>query len=345
MIHDVVIVGAGIFGLAVARALVARGVTSVVVLEQSQSASGATAASGGMIRAFHADEALCELGARSMTHWAALAARHPALHVRTGAVQVFPATAAVRLASLVAKLGELGIDAQLVDRDLTTVLPGLRRGAGYVAVYEPAGGYVDPRLVCGVWERELRVAGVLIADGTQVTSIEPDATVQLSTSRGPVIARAVVVATGAWAREFAPEEAGPHFARPIQFAWLEPRETLTLPTLIDHESDFYFRSDGHAVLAGLPMRHRADLERPEAGTPESAHAARIAAFAATLIAGLEGAKIVGGRRSFDGYRPEGRATCGRCVNGLYYLLGGSGGGLKLAPALAEDLAARIAGSF
>jgi glycine/D-amino acid oxidase-like deaminating enzyme len=344
MRRDVAIVGGGIFGLAVARALVARGLIDVVVVEQAQCATGATGASGGMIRAFHLDAELCDLGARSMAAWAALTARHPGVFQRTGAMQVFSAAAGGGVPALAARLRDAGHDVRVLERDLASVCPGLRRDAGYVGVFEPVGGFVDPRVVCGLWERELRAAGVLFAEWTRVTAVEPGAPHRLVTDRGAIEARAVVVATGAWARELAPvDAAAAHYARPIQFAWLRPKEALSWPSLIDHESDFYFRPDGGAVLAGLPMRHRANLERPEAGAPEADHAARIAAFAGAVLAGLEGATVVGGRRSFDGYRAEGRPSAGRWDNGLYYFLGGSGGGLKLAPAIAEDLAAHVAG--
>jgi len=73
-IFDVVVVGGGIIGAAVAHAVAAIR-SQVLLVERNRLASGATGHSGGIVRVFHADTADMVAAAEGLAAFRALAAR------------------------------------------------------------------------------------------------------------------------------------------------------------------------------------------------------------------------------------------------------------------------------
>ena len=206
--HDLVVVGAGIVGLAVAREWITRRpADSVVVLEREpEPAMHQTGKNSGVIHGgiYYQPESLkarlCVEGARLMYDYCD---EHAIPYQRCGKLIV---------ALDAAELGRLD---DLEARGVANQVPGLRRigpgeirdiepnAVGLQALHAPNTGVVDYSAVAGRIAGELRAGGVALRFRTEVTAIEGAGTAVVHTSQGPMSARTVIVCAGLWADRLA----------------------------------------------------------------------------------------------------------------------------------------------
>ena len=199
---DVVVVGAGIVGLAVARELVLRhdGLRVVVLEREPTIATHQTGHSSGVIHAGVYYEPgslkarLCVAGARELYEYCDERGI-PAL--RSGKLIV------------ATRDDELERLAELERRGRENEVPGLRRvnageiaeiephAVGVAALHSPNTGVVDFAAVAAAYAQDLERAGGSVHLDTGVASVRDGA---VAHDAGRTQARAVVVCAGAWAR-------------------------------------------------------------------------------------------------------------------------------------------------
>jgi (S)-2-hydroxyglutarate dehydrogenase len=207
--YDLVVVGAGIVGLAAARELTTRqpGLRAVVLERENRVGAHQTTHNSGVVHAGIYYEPgtlkarLCVAGARALYE---LCERHGVAHERCGKVIV------ARDRSELPRLDELE------RRGVANGVPGLRRvgaagladlepharGAG--ALHSPFTGIVDFPGVARALARELEAREVPIATGCGVERLASrGGRVTLAHARGEVRARFAVVCAGAWADRLA----------------------------------------------------------------------------------------------------------------------------------------------
>ena len=221
-VHDLVVVGAGIVGLAVAREWVARRpADDVVVLEREtaparhQTGHNSGVIHGGVYYTPGSLKArLCVEGARLMYRYCE---DNGIPYERSGKLIVaLDADELPRLDDLEA-------------RGIANAVPGLRRiGRGEIAEIEPNAvglqalhapntGIVDYAEVARVLAAELRRRGVDIRFGVQVTSVDPGQPAVVNTPRGPLRARSVIVCAGLWADRLARSSGAPRDPQIVPF--------------------------------------------------------------------------------------------------------------------------------
>jgi len=218
--HDLVVVGAGIVGLAVAREwMLRRPADSVVVLEREggparhQTGHNSGVIHGGIYYQPGSLKArLCVEGARRMYEYC----EHNNIpHERCGKL-------------IVAVSGdEVPRLDDLETRGRANSVPGLRRvgpaeiaeiepnGVGLQALHAPNTGVVDYGTVAAVLAAELVGLGVDVRFGTAVSSIGPDGMVH--TDREPVTAGTVIVCAGLWADRLARGAGAPRDPQIVPF--------------------------------------------------------------------------------------------------------------------------------
>ncbi len=150
---DVVIVGGGIEGAAIAWALTRKGVCNVLVLERATIGSGGTGRSSGIIRCHYGVRSLAVMawhGVQLFTHAAEI------LGVADGVgfeqvgylVGVGPGDAAA-LAANVEAAAAVGIDTRLADpAEVAELWPAADLADFAAFAYEPRGGYGDAHRTC-----------------------------------------------------------------------------------------------------------------------------------------------------------------------------------------------------
>lgn len=354
--YEVVVIGGGIIGAAVAFHLAEAGVTRVMVCEQAMPPGrGATTRSGGLLRQHHTARCDVDLAVRGINAYHDWGARvgGDAGYRRTGFAMLVAGRYADALAKNVAAVNEAGGRSEVIAPGDLAALHSALAVPGDVAVgYEPDGGYADPVTAT----RELLAAavarGVTVAEGSRVTGIDVagDRVHAVRTNFAVVQTDRVVLCGGAWSGELLTAlgdgldlPARPVTARRIAIARAATGHAPgALPIGIDDTLGTYFRpaADGGTYF-GVPLAPDVDLD----AQPEPMAGATARAAATTLvprIPALRDAPVLAARVGLDGYSADKRPMIGAAgPEGLYLCTAFSGGGIKVAPAVGELVAGEI----
>jgi oxygen-independent coproporphyrinogen-3 oxidase len=205
---DVVVVGAGVAGLAAAVALQRDLGAGVLVLEAGEPGSGATSAAVGGFRYQFKDAAMTELSLRSLAAYEAL--------VRDGAELGLERDGYLFLATTEADAADLALQARtseaagepvewLEGQQLRALVPGLHTDDVLAGVYGPRDGRLDPHGLVRAWRRRLGQARLQTGTVVRRLAVDRGRVVGVYTDAGLVAAGTVVLAAGAATRALALE--------------------------------------------------------------------------------------------------------------------------------------------
>jgi sarcosine oxidase, subunit beta len=319
---DVVVVGAGVVGRWSALELARRGAGRVLVMDPGDRCAG-TRRSAAVLRSVCADPLERDLAARGLERY-----RAEGMPVRwSGAVVVVSAAGAVAGRPL-------GPD------ELSVRLPWYRLPAGAVAYDDPSAGTADPALVLAALRAALRRHGVrLERDSARALRVEGGRVTGVLTSAGAVRCGAVLVAAGPWTGDLL-ATAGVAVAITVARTALLVLDTPLVPPLplVDLASGVLVRPYGRGrTLVGTRRSH------PGA---EGSWRAEVGPALGILRAAAPALAVAGVRHGWFGLydmTPGERPLVGPVggVRGLHVAAGFSGGGFKLAPAVAELAAGAV----
>jgi sarcosine oxidase subunit beta len=195
-----IVIGGGLIGLSIARALTERGVSEVLVLERHSLASGGTGKSSGIVRAHYGVPSIAAMAWRSQPRFEelgeAVGFRQVGYSVIVGEENVEP------LKANTAMQQGLGIDVDVIDTTrLADLWPMMNVEDVALASYEPRGGFADATQLAlhfgqvardnGAKVRQHTPIARILTAGDKVTGVELDS--------GEVIeADQVIVAAGWW---------------------------------------------------------------------------------------------------------------------------------------------------
>ncbi|MFI8324288.1 NAD(P)/FAD-dependent oxidoreductase [Streptomyces sp. NPDC085529] len=344
---DVVVVGAGITGAAVAHHLARRG-AAVVVLEQAPrpGAAGATGSSGGMVRAYDPDPAIAPLALAGLAAY-----RDPALWASgraplraVGAVTVAdPAREAVLRAAAERINAALGTSAHVVAGPAEAAGVGL---AGGIALVEPEAGWVAPAEVTADWLEQARADGAVVRCGVPVRAVEArGGRPAVVTGAGTVLAGAVVSAVGPWAADPAP---GLRPAAPVRSRSIQVSVVGRGPAVPDHATFVDLRTGLYAKPVGadrtlIGMPHLV-WDAPVGAPPDPGHARATVAALTAHFPWLASAPYLDTVRAADAYgEPDGDGPASGLLTGtgvprVWAVRGWNGGGVKTAPEAGRRIA-------
>ena len=250
---EVAVVGAGIAGLATARALAGEG-RDVVVLEQFQlghdrgSSHGATR----IFRLAYPEAEWVRLAQAALVGWRELE--------RDSGLELVSLVGLVELVRDLAEssqqaLASCGIECRVLAAREAQAEFSLRVPDGFTALLQPDAG-----IVYAARAHEAFRAGLTIDEGIRVTGIaDLGGVVRVETSAGPLQASAVVVTAGPWARPLLQTARIDLRVRPTRetVAYFELRTPEPMPAVAEFQTDahrhaFYALHDPHHGLkAGL----------------------------------------------------------------------------------------------
>jgi glycine/D-amino acid oxidase-like deaminating enzyme len=199
---DVVVVGAGIVGAAVARELAVRGVR-VCLLDRGEVSGGTTGlGEGNVLAADKRPGPELDLVRAGLAVYAELDARLGAeARIRRKGALVVHADDAIWAAEP-ARAAALGVPARLVDGDELRRLEPALTGAALGATLVPGDLQCDPRAIARALAREAAAAGADVRTGVAVRAAmvrhERGPVCGVDTSAGRIDAGAVVLAAGPW---------------------------------------------------------------------------------------------------------------------------------------------------
>lgn len=347
---DIVVVGAGIVGVATARAL-ADGPRSVVLLEQFEvgHTRGSSHGTSRIHRLNYGDERFVRLARAAGEAWRELEQeRDERLLEQVGVVDLGPSAPATARA-----LAACGVPYETLSADEVATRWPLRLEPGETAIFQRDGGFLRADRAHAALLAAAVEGGVVLREQTRVETLSLGrGSVHVSLSNGELVAGAVVVTAGAWApRLLATID--------VELPVVPTRETVVyldlpgaeaLPPLIDYagipapgeggvarpgNSTYSLAAPGRGLKAGL--HHAGPVADPDdVGAVDESVAAWVARWAASRYPNLgatSGAETCVYTSTADEsflLERHGRVVVGSAC---------SGHGFKFAPVVGRTLAA------
>ncbi|MBB6629772.1 FAD-binding oxidoreductase [Nocardioides sp. KIGAM211] len=196
----VVVVGGGLIGLSIARALTARGISDVLVLERHLLAGGGTGKSSGIVRTHYGVPSIAAMAWRSLPVFEELG---PEVGFRQVGYSVIvgPENEQPLRDNTVMHQG-LGVEVELIDIDrLAGLWPMMHVDDVALATYEPRGGFADATQLALHYGRVARDHGASVRQNTPVARVltRGDRVAGVELGDGSIVdADVVVVASGWW---------------------------------------------------------------------------------------------------------------------------------------------------
>jgi glycine oxidase len=347
-VADILVLGAGVIGCAVAEELTRRGAT-VEMVDPRGTGLGASQASAGMLSPFtegRHDPLLQELGARSLAGYDGLVARlradgYDVRYSRAGSIELaLDAAAADALAAESAALTRDGIVHVLRDaaqaREHTPAI-----GAALATLEIPAHGAVHvPELVEAMWlSAERRGARLTLGRARAITP--GHGTVRVETTDGPIDAPHVVLAAGCWAGQIDLAGAPPLPVRPVRGQLLSLRlPAVPIAQALWGPGCYMVPWNDGTILVGATVEEAGFDEQATVGGVSSLLDAAPRVLPAAALATFGGVRV--GLRPGS---PDSRPIIGRSarIDGLVYATAHFRNGALLAPVTAELVADLVEG--
>jgi sarcosine dehydrogenase len=257
---EIVIVGGGVIGCAIAYHLAKRGRRDVLLLERRQLTHGSTWHAAGLVGQLRSSKNLTRLMQRS-------AALYRTLEAETGQATGWHGVGSLRLAASADRWDELrraattaksfGFELHLVSPEETRRLyPILEFKDLHGAAWVPSDGFVDPASVTQALARGARNGGIAIREGVRVEGLRRAGRriTHVETDHGTIACATVVNATGMWG-----SEVGAMAGVPMPVCALEHQYAVTekipglpadLPTLRDPDGRFYVKPEVGGLAIG-----------------------------------------------------------------------------------------------
>jgi sarcosine oxidase subunit beta len=350
---DVVVIGAGVNGLATALQLARRGAGTIVVLERRQIGAGATGKSGALVRQHYTNvhESLLTMHSLpTFVNWADEIGFGDPKFQQPGFLRVVSPADEQNLRRNVDAMRAAGVNTWVVTpAEIRELEPLLNVDDISAAAFEPDAGYADPNATMYGLAEAAVAAGVEIHLQTEATSItvEGDRVVAIETSRGRISTRRVLVAAGVWADRLLDPigvELGmtPYKSQVVLFRWpMEMDQSRKHRVVIDTVNQSWLRPEGDALtLIGIEFPDRtADPDAyPEFPPIDYIEATRAALSARFPV--FERATMRGGWTGMYMMSADHHPIIGAVdeIEGLYLMAGDSGSSFKTAPATGVCLA-------
>jgi len=342
---DIVILGAGVMGAAIAFHLAKRGAGKIVVLEKDHVARGGSGRSSALIRMHYSyppEVQLALVSLKMFQNWLELVGE-PGDFRKTGFVRIVHPNEAERLRLNVEMQRGFGVNVRLITgQELQELEPDWNVEEVELAAYEPDSGYGDGAGAANDFLSRARELGVTYLSRTAVCSfqVESGRVTGVLTQHGAMSAPVVVAATGPWTRPLF-QQAG--YDLPIESEFHQVAILKNAPGMrgggcacIDSVTATYFRPDGadKFLVGDFYGKRPADPDNfPQGAGGESLE--EIIERASRRVPRLENAEVMRGVTGIYDMTPDSRPLLGKIpgVDGLFVCAGFSGMGFKISPAV------------
>jgi sarcosine oxidase subunit beta len=347
---DVIVIGAGIMGLAIAYELARLpGQRSIVVLDEGYLCGGASGRNGGGVRAQWSDELSVRLMRESLGEFRAFARRHRINTWYREGGYLFLARNQQRAKELkdsVLVQRNAGLKTRLLEpAEIPKLVPELSPDGLLAGSYNPNDAVVFPWPFIWGYAEGARALGVSIHTFAKVLAIDVEAgnVRGVTTAEGRLTAPVVVLAAGALSPELA-KSAGvdlPTYPHRHEICASEPLKPWLTPLVADLTDGLYFSQSTRGEIVGGIANARVP-----AGPSQASSARFLALYARALTARCPRLGAVRILRQWAGLydiSPDQRPIVGSvsAVRGLYLSSGFVGHGFMMAPVIGKRLSRLI----
>ncbi|MCA1005114.1 FAD-binding oxidoreductase [Rhodococcus hoagii] len=342
----VIVVGGGLIGLSIARALTERGVSEVLVLERNSLAGGGTGKSSGIVRCHYGVPSIAAMAWRSLPTFERLGDdvgfRQVGYMVAVGAEN----EDALRANTAVHR--SLGIDAEMIDHDRAAALwPHLNLEDIAALSYEARGGYADASQLALHFGAVARSAGAKVRQNTPVARVLTSGgrATGVELASGEILeADTVVVAAGWWSGELMADVGLdlPIDSLRSELLMVDAGEPLhDLPALSDLVSLQYVRIEGSGqLLVGNSDHSTPKFADPDAYSNQASDAG-IERAATKMLHRFDfpDASVAHTYAGCYDITPDWNPVIAPvAIDGLFLAAGFSGHGFKISPAVGDLMA-------
>jgi sarcosine oxidase subunit beta len=345
----VVVVGAGIMGLAIAYNLAKHGVDRIVVIDRTYLCGGASGRNGGGVRAQWSSETNIRLMRASIERCEEFATKMRInVWFRQGGYLFLARDEAMAktLASSVELQRAHGLPTRMIDRDDAKKLaPELDVSKIVAASYNPDDGVVFPWPFVWGYARECQRLGIDVHTHTNVVGLgtQGNRITSVATDRGTIRTSQVICAAGAWSPEIT-RMVGvelPSHPHRHEICSTEPLKPFLKPFVGDLASGLYFSQSMRGEIVGGISN-----ERVPPGLDQGSSLRFLALYARGLADAmpiLSGVRIL---RQWSGcydITPDKNPLIGKVdeIEGLVLASGFMGHGFMMAPIMGELLARHL----
>jgi sarcosine oxidase subunit beta len=347
---DVVVVGAGIMGLALAWELARRGRTDVLVLDQGYLNAGASGRNGGGVRAQWSTPTMIRLARRTLELCDRFAV-DMGVNVwfrRGGYLFLAPTKEQVARVERNAEVHRReGLATRVVSADeAARIVPELDRSRFLAASWNPDDAVVFPWPFLWGYAARAEALGVKVRTFTRVTGFERSGRriAAVVTDRGRVACDTVVIAAGAWSKAVAALAGVRLPNRPTrhEICVTEPLKPWLGPLVSVLGTGLYFSQSQRGEIVG-GMGDPAEPEGLEQGSTLR-FLARFARAATETVPALAGVKVIRQWAGCYDVTPDNNPVLGPAgFENFLQLSGFVGHGFMMAPAVAERTARWMTG--
>jgi sarcosine oxidase, subunit beta len=348
---DAVVIGAGINGASIAFNLAKRGYNNIAIVERFTIASGGTGKSAAIVRQHYSNDVLIRMAKRSRDIFEFFADEvgGNAGFVKTGYLFFVPDYVKDAFDTNIALQQKIGVKTSSISKEESRdISPQIDPGdAGRVA-YEPDSGYADPYEATVSYLNAAQALGARLYQGCPVQSIRlHNGKVQrVTTTKAEFSTGVVVNVSGPWANKVGSMV---NISYPIQVTreqevMFRPRSKSDRPTLTvsDMCNAIYFHPFGPDLLVGRGFPKEYENVDPDCYSEGSDldFVEDTAERVVRRIPRMETALALKGYSGLYDVTPDWHPIIGTHpeVEGFFSVVGFSGHGFKLAPAVGESVA-------
>jgi sarcosine oxidase, subunit beta len=339
--YNVIIIGGGVIGTAILNELSQQGINNIILLEKETIGSGSTCKSGGFIRCFHQDSYLSDLALESIPTYMDISKEIN--FSNTGSLFMEKKENIADMRQEIARIQSKGyLLEELTPNQGQKRFPSIDWNNISGAVYEPMAGFANPLAASHYWTTKARESGARVMEGVSVKNIitKDREVVGVTTSYGKFYSDIIIVAAGPWSKRIV-KPLGINLkirTKAIQINFFENKNNQ-YPCFIDNTTKLYSRPEpGRLSLIGYPIDDW-DID-PDVEYPlDKKNLSRVQNIAPTRIKKINYSSFSGGKYGFDAYTSDLRGIINTPPEypGLIITTGWSGGGFKVAPAVAKKI--------
>ena len=257
---EIVVIGGGVIGCAVAWQLADRERRSVLVVERNDIGGAASSRAAGLITPLRPSAADNWFVAQTLAAFAELTASlgEPVGFRQVGTILIAASPESeTRLTAMTAAADSSGTAYEWIDRkEAERRLPWLSAAGACRIAWVPSGGFIDPYLLTQAYARAARAAGARIRSRIAVERIVIDdgRACAVQTDQGRIACRAVVLAAGSWSGPLASQLGLPLGMAPVRsHYWItgpDPAFAADQPVALLPDAASYTRPEQNRLVIG-----------------------------------------------------------------------------------------------